>query len=448
MKKANVEAAQANLQRLEDLRDFGRVTAPFPGTITMRNTDIGQLIAADSGPELFRLAQTSPLRVYVRVPQQYIPAIKPGQKAELVFQEAQGKIFPATITRTAGAVDPGSRTLLVELQVDNFARRNSCRQLRASPFQRSRQRQRADADRQCADFPRPGNASGRGGMRTAKCNCVPVTLGRDFGNTVEILSGLETSDRVINNPPDSIAERHGSKNRDGDRSQFKQMKIASPTRARLEAGNWQRIAVRIHKPTIFAIPVTPVSSSMMAKPKILKQALSLATLLVGMVSFVGCAIGPNYHRPAPLPTESAPKTFSDGSTNQVIWKIAEPSAHVPRGEWWQLFGDAELNRLQSLALTNNQNLVAAAAQLEQARALVAAARSEFFPQITAGGTPNGDITRQRTSVNQPQSGVAAGTSHTYDTFTAPAVSWLGIRFMGPRAPPVARRSSPVCGRRR
>jgi multidrug efflux system outer membrane protein len=143
-------------------------------------------------------------------------------------------------------------------------------------------------------------------------------------------------------------------------------------------------------------------------------------IIVLAIGLTGCAIGPNYHRPTALQNQPLPKTFSDGnSTNPTIWKIAEPSANLPRGKWWQLFNDSELNRLESLALTNNQNLVAAAARFEQSRALAAAARSEFFPQLTAGGTPGGDVTRQRTSVNAPQNGQAAGATWTYDTFTAP-----------------------------
>lgn len=136
------------------------------------------------------------------------------------------------------------------------------------------------------------------------------------------------------------------------------------------------------------------------------------------LGLAGCAVGPNYHRPAPLPAQAVPKAFDNSGTN-VTWKVAEPSAAIPRGEWWQMFDDAELGRLEALALTNNQNLVAAVARLDQARELVAVARSEFYPQLTAGGTPNGDITRQRTSVNEPLSGKAAGLAHTYDTFTAP-----------------------------
>ncbi|MGD0252562.1 MAG: efflux transporter outer membrane subunit [Verrucomicrobiota bacterium] len=142
--------------------------------------------------------------------------------------------------------------------------------------------------------------------------------------------------------------------------------------------------------------------------------INVIALAIGLT---GCAVGPNYHRPTALQNQPLPKTFSDGNpANQTIWKIAEPSANLSRGKWWQLFNDSELNRLETLALTNNQNLVAAAARFEQSRALAAAARSEFFPQLTAGGTPNGDITRQRTSVNEPLQG---GVSHTYDTFTAP-----------------------------
>ena len=141
--------------------------------------------------------------------------------------------------------------------------------------------------------------------------------------------------------------------------------------------------------------------------------------LVLAAGLTGCAVGPDYQRPPLSQNQPVAKAFSDGSTNAVLWKVAEPAANVPRGDWWGIFGDAELNRLESLAATNNQNLVAAAARLEQSRDLLAATRSEFFPQLSAGGTPNGDLTRQRTSFNQPFQGHAANVSHTYDTFTAP-----------------------------
>jgi multidrug efflux system outer membrane protein len=144
--------------------------------------------------------------------------------------------------------------------------------------------------------------------------------------------------------------------------------------------------------------------------------ISLFALAFGLA---GCMVGPDYHRPPATPNEPLAKTFSDESTNQVVWKIAEPSANRPRGEWWQIFGDAELNRLETLATTNNQNLIAAAARFEESRLLVASARAQFFPELAAGGTPGGDLNRQRTSFNEPISGKSANASHTYDTFTAP-----------------------------
>ncbi len=153
----------------------------------------------------------------------------------------------------------------------------------------------------------------------------------------------------------------------------------------------------------------------------MKRFIFIALLAVAIGS-AGCAVGPVYRWPTALQSQPLPKAFTEpsaGGTRQVVWKVAVPSASLPRGDWWQLFGDPELNRLETLALTNNQDLAAAAARFEQARALVAAARSEFFPQLTLGGTPNGDITRQRTSVNEPQNGRPAGAPYIYNTFTAP-----------------------------
>jgi len=146
-------------------------------------------------------------------------------------------------------------------------------------------------------------------------------------------------------------------------------------------------------------------------------------LLTALALLTGCSVGPDYHRAAALPAQPMPTAFTSVDdhqpTNTTLWKVAEPSASLPRGQWWQIFHDPELARLESLALTNNQNLVAAAARMAEAREAAAAARSEYFPQVSAGGTPNGDFTRQRTSVNEPQNGNPAGAAHTYDTFTAP-----------------------------
>lgn len=205
VKKANVNAAEAEMQRLEDLKNYDKVTAPFNGVITARNTDIGQLIAADGGPELFRLAQTDPLRVYVRVPQTLVHSIVPGQKATLIFQEAQNHEYEATVTRTAGAVDPVSRTLQVELQVPNPKN-----EILAGSYAQVRFSESAAAN--ILTLPDNALIFRAQGMQAAvvgpdnKVQLRSIRLGRDFGNTIEVLEGIKTNDHVIVNPPDAIAD--------------------------------------------------------------------------------------------------------------------------------------------------------------------------------------------------------------------------------------------------
>ncbi len=130
----------------------------------------------------------------------------------------------------------------------------------------------------------------------------------------------------------------------------------------------------------------------------------------------GCAVGPDYQRPSALASRPLPAAFAGtATTNTGDWKPAEPAAHLPRGVWWELFDDSELNRLENLATAENQGLAAAIARFNQARALVNVARSDFFPHLIAEGS----ATRQRTSRNAPLEGRPAGQSHTFDTFTVP-----------------------------
>jgi RND family efflux transporter MFP subunit len=205
LKQATVESARANVQRLEAMKEFDHVTAPFDGVVTLRSTDIGQLIAAGSGPELFRLAQTDPLRVYVRVPQQLAHGIVLGQKASLTFQEIPGRVFQGTVTRTAGAVDPASRTLQVELLVPNP---------HGDIFSGSYAQVRFDenAGPSVLTLSDNGLIFRAQGMQAAvvgpdnKVQLHSITLGRDFGDRVEVLAGLSPTDQVILNPPDGIAE--------------------------------------------------------------------------------------------------------------------------------------------------------------------------------------------------------------------------------------------------
>jgi len=203
LKSAAADAARAGVRRLEELRAFAQLTAPFAGTITARKTDVGDLIVAGSGKELFRLAQTDRLRARVRVPQTRALAIEPGQTAELLVPELPAHVFPAKVGRTAGAISADSRTLLVELDVDN-----SGGEILAGSFAQVRFAGIQDT----ATLTLPGNtllfraagpqvgvvqADGRVELRSLK-------LGRDFGKTVEILAGVSDTDQVILNPSDAL----------------------------------------------------------------------------------------------------------------------------------------------------------------------------------------------------------------------------------------------------
>jgi RND family efflux transporter MFP subunit len=203
LKSATVEAAHANVRRLEELQSFERVTAPFAGTITTRGTDVGQLVAASSGNELFRLAQTGTLRVFVRVPQSVAHGMAPGQMAEMTIPEMPGRVFPAKVVRTSGAMSADSRTLLVELEVDN-----SRGEILAGTYVQVRLTE-AKLDPTVtlpantllfrSEGPQVGLVGADGKVELRR-----VALGRDFGPTIEILEGVGATDRVILNPPDSL----------------------------------------------------------------------------------------------------------------------------------------------------------------------------------------------------------------------------------------------------
>jgi RND family efflux transporter MFP subunit len=204
-----VKSAQANVRRFEEMVAFEKVYAPFDGVITARNTDTGQLIA--SGPasgenrELFHVAAVNRLRVFVNVPQAYSHETVPGLKANLTLPELPGRTFGGTLTRTADALDQVTRTLLVEVDVDNptgLLMPNAYTQVH---FQLK--------DRKPAlIIPSASLIFRAEGMRVPiirngnKAALVPVTLGRDFGATVEVIAGIDENDAVILNPPDSLVD--------------------------------------------------------------------------------------------------------------------------------------------------------------------------------------------------------------------------------------------------
>ncbi len=203
LKSANVEATRANVRRLQELQSFSKIRAPFSGTITMRAVDVGQLIAAGSTKELFHLAQTGTLRVYVRVPQAAAGGIRPGQMADLMVPELPGRAFPARVVRSAGAMSADSRTLLTELEVDNARHGILADTFAQVRFKETNLQATLALPSNTLLFRSEGTQVGVV-LPNGKVELRKVTLGRDFGPTVEIVEGVAQTDRVILNPPDSL----------------------------------------------------------------------------------------------------------------------------------------------------------------------------------------------------------------------------------------------------
>ncbi|WP_133649838.1 efflux RND transporter periplasmic adaptor subunit [Paraburkholderia flava] len=208
-KKGTLDAARFNVARLEKTQSFQKVYAPFDGIVTARNVDVGALIDAGSsgGPakELFHVASADKLRVYVNVPQAYAQQIHAQQNAYLTLIERPAKHFPGTVARSAGAVDPQQRTMLVEVDVDN---RNG--DLLPGAYAQVHFSLGAGG----APFTLPGNTLlfRPSGVKVAtvdaqqRVKLVRVVLGTDFGTRVAIASGLQGDERVILNPQDSIVD--------------------------------------------------------------------------------------------------------------------------------------------------------------------------------------------------------------------------------------------------
>jgi RND family efflux transporter MFP subunit len=203
LKSANLEAAHANVRRLEELQSFSQVKAPFSGTITARGTDVGQLIVAGNGKELFHLEQTGTLRVFVHVPQMAARAVTPGQLAELTIPELPGRAFPAKVVRTSGSISADSRTLLVELEVDNSRNEILAGTYAQVRFTEAKPDHTLTLPANTLLFRSEGPQVGVV-REDGKIELRNVMLGRDFGPTVEIVKGIGPTERVVLNPPDSL----------------------------------------------------------------------------------------------------------------------------------------------------------------------------------------------------------------------------------------------------
>ncbi len=208
-KKAIVDSARSNVNRLVDLQSFEKIYAPFDGVITARNTDVGQLIDSGSaggvGKELFHMEAIRTLRVYINVPQQYSVAARPGILADLTLAQFPGRKFQGKLVRTANAIDLASRTLLVEVDVDN-----STGELLPGAFTEVHLKLPTEVPSYI--LPVPALVFRAQGLQVAsvengnRVKLIPIVLGRDFGATVEVVSGLTGQEYIVVNPPDSIVD--------------------------------------------------------------------------------------------------------------------------------------------------------------------------------------------------------------------------------------------------
>ena len=204
--QASLTAADAGIRRLEDLQAYRKVYAPFDGVITKRNVDTGMLISAgNGGQQLFHLSQLDPIRVYITVPELSVPAIKTGVKVYLELAQYPGRRFDGAVARTSGSIDPATRTLLTEVDVPNPAGL-----LLPGGYAQVHLRVGTAGDRLLV----PVNALlfRAEGLRAVvvdanhRVHLRALTIGRDYGTTLEVLQGLSKDEWIVLNPPDSIEE--------------------------------------------------------------------------------------------------------------------------------------------------------------------------------------------------------------------------------------------------
>jgi RND family efflux transporter MFP subunit len=205
--QAIVASRQADVARLEELQSYENVYAPFDGDVTARNTDVGDLINAGAGAptsELFHMAATETLRIYVAVPEIDVPAMQTGLTPTITLDEYPGQVFHGSLVRNSAAINPTSRTLLVEVDVDNAERKLLPGAYVFVHFMLPGRAQSVTVPANALLFRSEGLRVGV--VRDGKAVLVPITIGRDYGDRVEVVSGLHPSDQIIVNPSDSLID--------------------------------------------------------------------------------------------------------------------------------------------------------------------------------------------------------------------------------------------------
>jgi membrane fusion protein (multidrug efflux system) len=206
--EAALRGGEAEVRRLESLQSFEKVLAPFPGVITSRTAEKGNLITAGSGsalPSLFTLAQEDTLRIFLDVPQKYAVAVKPGSMATILVRERSGRAFEGKVVRTSGSLDPASRTLLAEIHLPNPDRA-------LLPGMYVQVKLSLERDEPAILIPARTLAILNSGPHVVTVEPDgtiqhrPVTLGRDFGGEIEVSAGLKGNERLVANPSDSLKD--------------------------------------------------------------------------------------------------------------------------------------------------------------------------------------------------------------------------------------------------
>ena len=223
-KRAAVNSGQANVDRLEALAGYKRIVAPFDGIVTARNTDVGALInaGASTGPAMFVVSDIKKLRVYVNVPQNYVPSIRIGAKATVSLPEYAGQNFPATVESSSQSVDVATGTTRMQLELDNPGGR-------LMPGSYANVTMNLVRERVPLRIPASALMFNRNGLRVAtvdaadKIRFKTVTIARDLGREIELASGLEPDDRVIVAPPDGMV--------DGDKVRVAGQNVGKPATA-------------------------------------------------------------------------------------------------------------------------------------------------------------------------------------------------------------------------
>ena len=402
---AIVEADKAAVEQYSALVSFEKVYAPFDGVITARNTDIGDLINSGSSSnvktDLFHIAQPGKLRVYVNVPEEYSQGIKAGMTADLSLAEFPGRKFQGKLVRTAEAINLTTRTLLIEIDVDNPT---------GTLLTGSYAEVHLAVPTQASTFLLPVNALifRSEGLRVAsREKRESRALARDSRTR------FRQSDRDRLRP-------QGGRSSHCQPTRLHRCRTGSPDCSSHIAGGCQVKRFR---------NIISGGNS--------RHSLCLGTLLaIVVLQFTACTVGPKYHPPV-VQAPAAYKELGD-------WKPAQPNDQNLGGAWWTIFNDSQLNALEDQINVGNQNLKAAEAQFRQARAALRYNRADYYPTVTVAPS----ATRTRVSAHRPPA-TSIFDGITYNDFVLPfSVSYQADVWgrSSKKRRVVSRTSTSQCGR--